>query len=253
MPESSDRRRWRARRPPRCGGCRRPADRRSALRWWSLSGTWLAVAFSVAFGLYVDSGAQGLEVSFIDTLMAILPHYLFWVPVSPAIYRALHKTIGGPHRVLWTSMLAAWSAIALAGPTAMSFWLRHPPRSRTAIGSLSTLSPPAGGPAFWAMVPHPRVALAAFAAIRRHRLRLAAIWNAAQTELRGARLEAQLAEAPARAAGADQPTFPAEQPERNRQPGADRRARARIRCDRPTRRAAAHCDPQRPRPQRHVG
>ena len=39
------------------------------------------------------------------------------------------------------------------------------------------------------------IALTAFAAVRSHRLRVQALWDAAQTELRGARLEAQLAEA----------------------------------------------------------
>ena len=30
-----------------------------ATRWWALGGSWLAVAFSVGFGLYVNSEAQG--------------------------------------------------------------------------------------------------------------------------------------------------------------------------------------------------
>ncbi|HEY8267011.1 MAG TPA: hypothetical protein VIG03_10565, partial [Steroidobacteraceae bacterium] len=92
------------------------------VRWWTLAGTWLAMAFSVAFGLYVNYEAQGLEVTFIDTLMAMIPHYLFWVLVSPPLYRSLHKMIQGPNRVLWTSMLAAWSGIALTGSTAMSYF-----------------------------------------------------------------------------------------------------------------------------------
>ena len=60
--------------------------------------------------------------------MAMVPHYFFWVLVSPPLYRSLHKTIDGPSRLLWISMLVAWSGIALAGSTAMSFFsyvIRH--------------------------------------------------------------------------------------------------------------------------------
>ena len=71
------------------------------------------MAVSVGFGLYVNYEAQGIEVTFTDTLMAMIPHYCFWVLVSPALYRALHRTIQGPRRVLWASTLVAWSAIAL--------------------------------------------------------------------------------------------------------------------------------------------
>ena len=51
------------------------------------------MAVSVGFGLYVNYEAQGLDVTFTDTLMAMIPHYCFWVLVSPALYRALHRTI----------------------------------------------------------------------------------------------------------------------------------------------------------------
>ena len=156
------------------------------------------MAFSVAFGLYVNYEAQGLEVTFIDTLMAMIPHYLFWVLVSPPLYRSLHMTIQGPNRVLWTSMLAAWSGIALTGSTAMSYFsyiIRHDLKpTLEQLFDIYFIGP--AGPAFWAMnFSILAIALAAFAAVRSHRLRLAAIWDAAQTELRGARLEAQLAEA----------------------------------------------------------
>ncbi len=167
-------------------------------RWIWLAGTWLAMAFSVAFGLYVNYEAQRQDVTFIDTLMAMIPHYCFWVLVSPPLYRALHKTIAGPGRVLWTSMLVAWSGIALAGSTAMSYFsyiIRHnlPP---TITQLYDTYFLPPAGPAFWAMnFSILGIALAAFAAIRSHRLRLQVMWDAAQTELRGARLVAQLAEA----------------------------------------------------------
>ena len=167
-------------------------------RWFSLAGMWLAMAFSVAFGLYVNLEAQGIEGSFLDTLMAMIPHYFFWVLVSPPLYRSLHRTIEGPGRVLWTSMLLAWSGIALAGSTAASYFsyvIRHdlPPTFQQLFDVY--FLPPAG-PAFWAMnFSILAIALAAFAAVRNHRLRLQALWDAAQTELRGARLEAQLADA----------------------------------------------------------
>jgi sensor histidine kinase YesM len=53
---------------------------------------------------------------------------------------------------------------------------------------------PPVGPAFWAMnLSILLLALTAFAAVRWRRLHDQALWSAAQTELRGARLEAQLA------------------------------------------------------------
>ena len=167
-------------------------------RWWILAGAWLAMAFSVAFGLYVNYEAQGLEVTFLDTLMAMIPHYFFWVLVSPPLYRALHRTLQGPNRVLWTSMLVAWSGIALTGSTAMSYFsyvIRHDlTPSFERLFDVYFLPP--AGPAFWAMnFSILAIALTAFAAVRIHRLRLQALWDAAQTELRGARLEAQLSEA----------------------------------------------------------
>jgi signal transduction histidine kinase len=167
-------------------------------RWWSLSGVWLTVAFTAAFGLYVNDHAQGVDSSFTSTLMVMLPHYSFWVLVSPAIYRSLHKSIEGADRLSSISMLVGWSAIALAGSTAMSFFnyvIRHDlaPTFRQLVEIY--FLPPAG-PAFWAMnFSTLVVALVAFGAIRTLRLRDQALWSAAQTELRGARLEAQLAEA----------------------------------------------------------
>ena len=95
-------------------------------------------------------------------------------------------------------MLLAWSGIALAGSTAMSYFsyvIRHdlPPTFQQLFDVY--FLPPAGPP-FWAMnFSILAIALVAFAAVRNHRLRLQAHWDAAQTELRGARLEAQLAAA----------------------------------------------------------
>ena len=167
-------------------------------RWISLAGLWLATALSVAFGLYVNTEAQGIESSFFNMLMAMIPHYFFWLLVSPPLYRALHRTIEGPRRFLWTSMLVAWSGIALAGSTAMSYFSyiirRDLPLTFEQLFDVYFLPP--AGPAYWAMnFSILAIALAAFAAVRSHRLRLQALWDAAQTELRGARLEAQLAEA----------------------------------------------------------
>lgn len=167
-------------------------------RWWTLAGIWLAVAFSVGFGLFVNYQAQGRWVSFGSSFMAMFPHYFFWMLVSPAIYRALHRTIEGRHRILWLSMLLGWSAVALAGSTAMSYSsyiIRHD--LMPSVGHFIDLFvlPPAG-PAFWAMnFSILALALAGFAAVRSLRLRDQALWGAAQSELRGARLEAQLAEA----------------------------------------------------------
>jgi two-component system, LytTR family, sensor kinase len=167
-------------------------------RWWILAGAWLAMAFSVAFGLYVNYEAQGFEVTFLDTLMAMIPHYFFWVLVSPPLYHALYRTMQGPRRALWGSTLLAWSAIALTGSTAMSYFsyvIRHDlTPSFERLFDVYFLPP--AGPAFWAMnFSILAIALTAFAAVRIHRLRLQALWDAAQTELRGARLEVQLAEA----------------------------------------------------------
>jgi signal transduction histidine kinase len=167
-------------------------------RWWTLAAIWLGVAFSVGFGLYVNYQAQGRQVAFGSALMAMIPHYFFWVLMSPAIYRSLHMTMEGRRRALWLSTLLGWSAVALAGSTAMSYLsytIRRDlePSFDQFVGIY--ILPPVG-PAFWAMnLSILLLALAAFAAVRGRRLREQALWSAAQMELRGARLEAQLAEA----------------------------------------------------------
>jgi signal transduction histidine kinase len=167
-------------------------------RWLGLAGAWLTVAFSVGFGLFVNYQAQGRGISFGSTLMAMIPHYSFWVLVSPALYRSLHMTIQGRNRALWLSMLFGWSAIALAGSTAMSYFsyvIRHDlePTLERLIGIY--VLPPAG-PSYWAMnLSILALALVAFAAVRNQRLRDQALWSAARTELGLARLEAQLADA----------------------------------------------------------
>ncbi len=167
-------------------------------RWWVLAGAWLAVAFSVAFGLYVNDEASGRDTSFFDTLMAMIPHYCFWVLMSPPIHRSLHRTISGPGRPAWAATLVAWSGIALIGSTGMSYLsyvVRHDlPLTFARLIDIYFRAPI--GPAFWGMnFSILAIALAAFAAVRNNRLRLQALWDAAQTELRGVRLEAQLAEA----------------------------------------------------------
>jgi signal transduction histidine kinase len=167
-------------------------------RWWTLAGVWLAVAFSIGLGLFVNLRAQGRDVALVDALMAMVPHYLFWVLVSPALYAALHRTIAGRHRLLALSLLVAWSAIALLGSTAMSFLsyvLRHD-LSPTFGQLVAVYVAPPVGPAFWVMnFSILALALVALGGVRNLRLRDLALWTAAQTELKGARLEAQLAEA----------------------------------------------------------
>jgi signal transduction histidine kinase len=165
-------------------------------RWLTLAGIWFAVAFSIGFGLFVNQQAQGQEASFGFSLMAVIPHYFFWVLVSPPIYRALHCTISGANRILWIANLIAWSVIALAGSTAMSFlsyFLRRGLMPDLEQFVSIYILPPAG-PAFWAMnFSILLLALTAFAGVRWRRLRDQALWNSARTELRGAKLEAQLA------------------------------------------------------------
>src|SRR5918994_240380 len=167
-------------------------------RWLPLAGAWLGVAFSVGFGLFVNSQHKGQEGSFSSALMAMIPHYLFWVFASPALYRALHKTIEGRRRLLWFSMLVGWSLIALAGSTAMSYlsyFLRHDLTPSFGQFYQIYMLPPAG-PAFHAMnLSILGLALAAFAAVRGLRIRDDALWGAAQSEVHAAKLEAQLAEA----------------------------------------------------------
>jgi signal transduction histidine kinase len=128
--------------------------------------------------------------------MAMIPHYFFWVLVSPPLYRALHRTISGANRILWIANLVAWSVIALAGSTAMSFlsyFLRRGLMPDLEQFVSIYILPPAG-PAFWAMnFSILLLALTAFAGVRWRRLRDQALWNSARTELRGAKLEAQLA------------------------------------------------------------
>jgi signal transduction histidine kinase len=165
-------------------------------RWLTLGGIWLALAFSIGFGLFVNYQAQGRDISLGASLMAVIPHYFFWVLVSPAIYRALHRTIVGPSRFLWLASLIGWSVIALAGSTAMSFVSYFIRRDLTPNLEqfVSVYILPPAGPAFWAMnLSILLLALTAFAAVRWRRLRDQALWSAAQTELRGAKLEAQLA------------------------------------------------------------
>jgi signal transduction histidine kinase len=167
-------------------------------RWWALAGSWLALAFSVGFGLFVNFQAQGREATLGASLMAMIPHYLVWVLASPPLYRALHMTIEGVRRLHWFAALVGWSLTALAGSTVMSY-LSYSLRHDLSLGfaelmDLYVYAPV--GPAFHSMnMSILALALAAFAIVRGLRLRDHAQWEAAQAELRGARLEAQLAEA----------------------------------------------------------
>jgi len=167
-------------------------------RWWALGGSWLAVAFSVGFGLYVNNEAQGRGVTFGHSLMATIPHYFVWMLASPAIYRAMHKTIEGGSRLLWSVRLLGWSALAYLGSTAMSYASYATRRDLTPGFDqfISIYFMPPAGPPFHAMNFSILVlALAAFAVVRGLRLRDHALWEGAQAELHGARLETQLAEA----------------------------------------------------------
>jgi signal transduction histidine kinase len=167
-------------------------------RWWPLAGSWLAVAFSVGFGLFVNYQAQGWDIAFSSALMAMIPHYTAWLLASPMLYRALHMTIEGGRRWYWLSVLFGWSVVALAGSTAMSYFsysVRHDlPLGFEQFVEIYVLPPV--GPAFHAMnLSILALALTAFAVVRGLRLRDCALWAAAQAELRSARLEVQLAAA----------------------------------------------------------
>ncbi len=167
-------------------------------RWIPLIAAWLAIAFSVGFGLFVNFRAQGRDVGFISAMMAMIPHYLVWALASPAIYRALHKTIDGVNRVFWLTMLLGWSVAASVGSTAasyLSYTIRHElPFSMDVLIDIYILPPV--GPAFHAMnLSILALALAAFAAVRGLRLRDQALWEAARAQLRHAELETQVIEA----------------------------------------------------------
>lgn len=167
-------------------------------RWWPLAGIWFAIAISLTLGLDVSYRAQGHGLPFGSVLMSVLPHYAVWLLVSPALYRSLHGSLTGPGRALSALQLLAWSAFAVAGSSAMtylSYVLRHD--FKPSLGQFLDLyvrSP--AGPAFWVKVSSTlALALVGVAAVRYQRLRDRALWDAAQLELRGARLEAQLAKA----------------------------------------------------------
>ncbi len=167
-------------------------------RWWPLAGSWLAVAFSVGFGLFVNLQNVGREATFMGALMAMIPHYSVWLLASPPLYRALHMAIEGHRRALWVAALAGWSLVALLGSTGMSFLSyairRDLPITFDQLYGIYFRAP--AGPAFNAMnLSILALALVAFAMVRGLRLRDHALWAAAQAELHGARLEVQLAEA----------------------------------------------------------
>jgi signal transduction histidine kinase len=168
------------------------------LRWVSLGAVWFAIAFSVGFGLYVNFQAQGRPIAFSSALSAMIPHYFFWVLVSPSLYSALHRTISKGRRVSGFAALVGWSITALAGSTAMSFvsYVIRRDLAPSFENFLEVYILPPAGPAFWAMnVSILALALSGLAAVRNLRLRDQALRDAAQAELRGARLKAELAEA----------------------------------------------------------
>ncbi|MFZ2508118.1 MAG: histidine kinase, partial [Steroidobacteraceae bacterium] len=166
-------------------------------RWLPLFGAWSAIGFLIAFGVTVSNTAQGLDSSVARGLYATIPHFLAWTLVSPMIYRALYEVVAGPRRALGVTLLAAWGGIGIAASTVFCYLgiaLRDG-ATPDAAGLMGFIAPPFG-PTYEAMnFSILLLALAAFGVVLGIRLRGRAQWEAAQAELRGARLEAQLNEA----------------------------------------------------------
>ncbi len=165
-------------------------------RWLPLSGAWIALAFLIAYGIFVSNTGQGLDPSLGRNLYATIPHFIAWTLVSPAIYRALYEVVAGPRRLLAATLLAAWGAIALGASTVFCYLgvcLRDGAMP-DAIGLMGFVAPPFGT-AYQSMnFSILLLALAAFGMVLGIRLRARAQWDAVQSELRGAQLEAQLTE-----------------------------------------------------------
>jgi hypothetical protein len=167
-------------------------------RWLPLVGGWLALAFLVAFGIYVSRIGSSASLSLGSVLYATLPHFLVYAALSPALYRALYETTSGGRRGFGISMLLAWGLIALAGSTAGTYLglaLRDG-FAPSALGLFGSLVAPPLGPPFQAMnLSILFIGIAALGLVLAARWRARGQWSAAQAELRGARLESQLARA----------------------------------------------------------
>ena len=97
-------------------------------RWISLAGLWLATAFSVAFGLYVNIEAQGIEGSFFEHADGDDPALLLLAAGKPA---AISRTAQDDRRP-WPGPLDVdagrleWHrACGVHGDVVLQ--LRHPP------------------------------------------------------------------------------------------------------------------------------
>ncbi len=166
-------------------------------RWLPLLGAWTGIAFLIAFGVYVSNSSLGLPASVARGLYATVPHFLAWTLVSPPLYRALYEIVAGARRALGVTLLAAWGAIGI-GTSTLFCYLGVALRDRVmpdAIGLMGFVAPPFGPPYQSMNVSILLLALAAFGVVLGVRQRARAQWDAAQSVLRGAQLEAQLAAA----------------------------------------------------------
>lgn len=166
-------------------------------RWLPLGGAWIALAFLIAFGIYVSNTGQGLNLSLTRGLYATIPHFIAWTLVSPALYRALYEVVAGRRRGLGVTLLIAWGAIAMASSTVFCYLgvaLRDGVMPNSA-GLMVFVAPPFGT-AYQSMnFSILLLAVAAFGIVLGIRMHARSRWDATQQELRGARLEAQLTEA----------------------------------------------------------
>jgi hypothetical protein len=187
---------------PAVGGVERPALERliggNYWRWVPLAGLWLALAFLIAFGIYVNDVASGRTGGIGRLLYATIPHVTVWMLVSPAIYRALYELVEGTRRAAAALLLAAWSVIGIGASTLLCYLgIAVRDEATPTPGSLFTLfvAPPMG-PAYQAMnTSILLIALAAFGILLAQRQRARARWDAVQASLRDAELERRLAEA----------------------------------------------------------
>lgn len=167
-------------------------------RWIPVIGLATAVAFLIAFGIYVGNVTQNRGVGLAWALYATLPHFLVYAALCPVLYRALHEVVAGERRVLGIVMLAAWGAIAIAGSTiACYLGLALRESAWPTLGGLygSLVAPPLGPPYQAMNLTILLSCIAALGVALGIRQRDRAGWEAAQAQLRGARLEAQLADA----------------------------------------------------------
>ena len=166
-------------------------------RWLPVAGLWFAFAFLIAFGIVVNNAVRGGPANLPWALYATVPHFLAWALVSPTLYRALYEVVDGSQRWLAAAMLGAWGAVAIGASTVFCY-LGVALRERmlpSAAGLIDGFVAPPLGPPYQAMNLSILVcALAAFSVLLAFRLRARAEWTAAQTALRDARMEAQLAE-----------------------------------------------------------